>query len=453
MKKQLHFKFSTTQTVMISFFLAILGGSILLALPLSSATGNAVPYIDALFTATTSVCVTGLVTLPTVSTWSIFGQIVILFLIQIGGLGIITIMFGVFIGLHKRIGIQDRILIQDAFNLNTLSGLVKFIKKVFIGTFIVEGIGALLYMIVFVPEYGMRGIWISIFNSISAFCNAGIDIMAEDSLCAYVSNPIINLTTCSLIILSGLGYIVWWDLLHALSKFKQQKWRCFTHLTLHSKIAISATGSLVLLGTLLFFIFEYNNPLTMAEFSFIDKLQASLFQSVTTRTAGFATIPQQNLSNPSAIISLLLMFIGGSPVGTAGGVKTVTIVVLIISALATIRNKDEVVLFHRTIPKQAIGKAVAVTCVSFIVMFTSTVLLAAVTDASALDVVYETMSATATVGLSRNLTPSLNLWGKIIIIITMYLGRVGPISLLLAFNTQKVNINKIKNPTEEISIG
>lgn len=453
MKKQLHFKFSTTQTVMISFFLAILGGSILLALPLSSATGNAVPYIDALFTATTSVCVTGLVTLPTVSTWSIFGQIVILILIQIGGLGIITIMFGFFIGLHKRIGIQDRILIQDAFNLNTLSGLVKFIKKVFIGTFIVEGIGALLYMIVFVPEYGIRGIWISIFNSISAFCNAGIDIMAEDSLCAYVSNPIITFTTCSLIILSGLGYIVWWDLLHALSKFKQQKWRCFTHLTLHSKIAISATGSLVLLGTLLFFIFEYNNPLTMAEFSFIDKLQASLFQSVTTRTAGFATIPQQNLSNASAIISLLLMFIGGSPVGTAGGVKTVTIVVLIVSALATIRNKDEVVLFHRTIPKQAISKAVAVTCVSFMVMFTSTVLLATVTDASALDIVYETMSATATVGLSRNLTPSLNLWGKIIIVITMYLGRVGPISLFLAFNTQKVNINKIKNPTEEISIG
>ena len=453
MKKNFHFKLSTTQTVMLSFFLAIFIGSILLALPFSSASGKAVPYIDALFTATTSICVTGLVTLPTVSTWSLFGQIIILILIQIGGLGIITIIFGLLIGLHKKIGIGDRILIQDAFNLNTLSGLVKFVKKVFIGTFVVEGIGSLLYMTVFVPEYGPRGIWISVFNSISAFCNAGIDILSEDSLCAYVSNPIINLTTCLLIILSGLGYIVWWDLLQVLKKFRKQKWKCFNSLTLHSKIALSATGVLVLAGTILFFIFEYNNPLTIAGFSFFDKLQASFFQSVTTRTAGFATIPQQNLTNASAIVSLLLMFIGGSPVGTAGGVKTVTIVVLVASALATIRNKDDVVLFHRTISKPSISKAVAVTSVSFIVMFTSTVLLAAVTDANALDIVYETMSATATVGLTRNLTSTLTIWGKIIIIITMYLGRVGPISLLLAFNTKKENKNIIKNPTEEISIG
>ena len=453
MKKTFPFKLSTTQTVMLSFFLAILTGSLLLALPISSANGEAIPYIDALFTATTSVCVTGLVTLPTVSTWSIFGQIIILFLIQIGGLGIITIMFGFMIGFHRKIGLGDRMLIQDAFNLNTLSGLVKFVKKVILGTFVIEGIGALLYMTVFIPEFGVKGIWISIFNAISAFCNAGIDIISEDSLCAYVVNPVINLTTCLLIILSGIGYIVWWDFIQTFKKFKQQKWKCFSNLTLHSKIAISATGILILTGTFLFFIFEYNNPLTIAEYSLIDKIQAAFFQSVTTRTAGFATTPQQNLTNASAIVSLLLMFIGGSPVGTAGGVKTVTIVVLVVSALATIRGKEDVVLFQRTIPKQAISKAVAVTSISFMVMFTSTVLLAAVTDANALDIVYETMSATATVGLTRNLTPTLNLWGKIIIIITMYLGRVGPISLLLAFNTQKEKKNIIKNPTEEISIG
>ena len=453
MKKTFPFKLSTTQTVMLSFFLAILTGSLLLALPISSANGEAIPYIDALFTATTSVCVTGLVTLPTVSTWSIVGQIIILFLIQIGGLGIITIMFGFMIGFHRKIGLGDRMLIQDAFNLNTLSGLVKFVKKVILGTFVIEGIGALLYMTVFIPEFGVKGIWISIFNAISAFCNAGIDIISEDSLCAYVVNPVINLTTCLLIILSGIGYIVWWDFIQTFKKFKQQKWKCFSNLTLHSKIAISATGILILTGTFLFFIFEYNNPLTIAEYSLIDKIQAAFFQSVTTRTAGFATTPQQNLTNASAIVSLLLMFIGGSPVGTAGGVKTVTIVVLVVSALATIRGKEDVVLFQRTIPKQAISKAVAVTSISFMVMFTSTVLLAAVTDANALDIVYETMSATATVGLTRNLTPTLNLWGKIIIIITMYLGRVGPISLLLAFNTQKEKKNIIKNPTEEISIG
>ena len=453
MKKQFQFKLSTTQTVLLSFFLAILVGSMLLALPVSSANGERISYVDALFTATTSVCVTGLVTVPTVSTWSVFGQIVILILIQMGGLGIVTIMSGLMIGFHKKMGIGDRMLIQDAFNLNTLSGLVKFIKKVLIGTFVVEGIGALLYMTVFVPEYGAKGIWISVFNSISAFCNAGIDIIAEDSLCSYALNPMINITTCLLIILGGIGYVVWWDLLRVLKKVRQQKWKCLSGLTLHSKLALSATGVLIVAGMLLFFVFEYHNPLTIAEYSLIDKLQAALFQSVTTRTAGFATIPQQNLTNASAIVSLLLMFIGGSPVGTAGGIKTVTMIVLIASTIATIRNREDVVLFHRTISKQTINKAVAVVGISFFVMFSSTVLLAAVTDASALDVVYETVSATATVGLTRNLTPMLNLWGKLIIIVTMYLGRVGPISLLIAFNTKREKKNIIKNPTEEISVG
>lgn len=453
MKKKMQFKLSTTQTVLLSFFLAILAGSILLALPVSSANGEKISYVDALFTATTSVCVTGLVTVPTVSTWSIFGQVVILILIQIGGLGIITIMSGLMIGFHKKMGIGDRMLIQDAFNLNTLSGLVKFIKKVLIGTFVVEGIGALLYMTVFVPEYGAKGIWISVFNSISAFCNAGIDIIAEDSLCAYALNPMINITTCLLIILGGIGYVVWWDLLRVLKKVRQQKWKCLSGLTLHSKLALSVTSVLIVAGMLLFLVFEYYNPLTIAEYSLPEKLQAALFQSVTTRTAGFATIPQQNLTNASAIVSLLLMFIGGSPVGTAGGIKTVTMIVLIASTIATIRNKEDVVLFHRTISKQTINKAVAVVGISFFVMFSSTVLLAAVTDASALDIVYETVSATATVGLTRNLTPMLNLWGKLIIIVTMYLGRVGPISLLIAFNTKREKKNIIKNPTEEISVG
>ena len=453
MKKTFHFKLSTTQAVMLSFFLAIFVGSILLALPISSSGSEAVPYIDALFTATTSICVTGLVTLPTATTWSTFGHIIILILIQIGGLGIITVLFGFMIILRRKLGLEDRILIQDAFNLNTLSGLVKFVRKVLLGTFVVEGIGALLYMVVFIPEFGVKGIWISIFNSISAFCNAGIDIIGEDSLCAYVFNPIINITTCLLIFLSGIGYIVWWDVLKVLKHFKQQGWKCFRYLTLHSKIALSATGILIFTGAFLIFIFEYHNPLTMEDYSLVHKLQASLFQSVTTRTAGFATIPQQNLTNASAIVSLLLMFIGGSPVGTAGGIKTVTIMVLLVSALATIKNKEDVVLFHRTIPKEAVSKAVAVTSISFIVMFTSTVLLSAVTDAPALDIMYETISATATVGLTRNLTSSLNLWGKIILVITMYLGRVGPISLLLAFNKKTGNKNIIKNPTEEISIG
>lgn len=451
MKKRV--SLSTTQMIMLSFLLAIFIGSFLLMLPFATADGKSVSYVDALFTATTSVCVTGLVTVPTVSTWSVFGQVVILILIQIGGLGIITILSGLMISFHKKMGLGDRILLQDAFNLNSMSGIVRFIKKVLIGTFIVEGVGALLYMIVFVPEYGTRGIWISVFNSVSAFCNAGMDIIAENSLCSYAMHPMINFVTCMLIVLGGIGYIVWWDLIRVTKNFKKQKFKCYRNLSLHSKIALLSTAVLIFAGALLFLVFEYNNPQTMGDFPVSGKIQASLFQSVTTRTAGFATVPQENLTDSSAIVSLLLMFIGGSPVGTAGGVKTVTIAILLMSAFATIRNNDEVVLCKRTISKQAIGKAVAVVSMSFIIAFVSTVLLSAVSGAPALDVAYETFSATATVGLTRNLTPTLSLAGKLIVIVTMYLGRIGPISLVIAFNTKHKRKNIIKNPVEEISVG
>lgn len=444
---------STTQMIMLSFLLAIFVGSFLLMLPFATADGKSVSYVDALFTATTSVCVTGLVTVPTVSTWSVFGQVVILILIQIGGLGIITILSGLMISFHKKMGLGDRILLQDAFNLNSMSGIVRFIKKVLIGTFIVEGVGALLYMTVFVPEYGTRGIWISVFNSVSAFCNAGMDIIAENSLCSYAMHPMINFVTCMLIVFGGIGYIVWWDLIRVTKNFKKQKFKCYRNLSLHSKIALLSTAVLIFAGALLFLFFEYNNPQTMGDFPVSGKIQASLFQSVTTRTAGFATVPQENLTDSSAIVSLLLMFIGGSPVGTAGGVKTVTIAILLMSAFATIRNNDEVVLCKRTISKQAIGKAVAVVSMSFIIAFVSMVLLSAVSGAPALDVAYETFSATATVGLTRNLTPTLSLAGKLIVIVTMYLGRIGPISLVIAFNTKHKRKNIIKNPVEEISVG
>lgn len=452
MKKR-HISLSTTQSIMLSFLLVILAGSVLLALPVSSANGEAVAYIDALFTATTATCVTGLVTVPTVSTWSVFGQIVILLLIQIGGLGVITIMTGVMIALHRRIGMGDRLLIQDAFNLNTLSGLVRFIKKVLLGTVLVEGVGALLYMTVFIPRYGTRGIWISVFNSVSAFCNAGIDIIAEDSLCGHALDPVVNAVTCGLIVLGGIGYIVWWDVLRVMAKFRTLGFKCLKGLTLHSKIAISATAFFIFSGAAAFLLFEYDNPMTLAGCSFGDKLQLSLFQSVTTRTAGFATIPQQDLTNASALVSLLLMFIGGSPVGTAGGVKTVTVIVLVATAFSTVRNRDEVTLFNRNISRQAVSKAVAVTGMSFFIAFLSMVLLSAVMEAPVLNIMYETVSATATVGLTRDLTPYLNTWGKLIITATMYLGRVGPISLAIAFNTRRDSQNIIKNPTEEISVG
>ena len=444
---------TTTQIILLSFLITILIGSFLLSLPISSANGKSVSYLDALFTATTSTCVTGLVTLPTFSTWSFFGQAVILLLIQIGGLGVITIMSGVMLLFNRKMGIGDRLLIQDAFNLNTMSGLIEFVKNVLFGTLIIETLGAILYMFVFVPEFGKKGIWISVFNSISAFCNAGLDIIGENSICNYATNPLINIVTSSLVILGGLGYIVWWDVLRVIRKRTPQNKKVFRYLSLHSKIVIAVTSILIVIGALLIFVFEYSNPLTIGNMALSDKIQVSLFQSITTRTAGFASVPQENLTDPSTVVSMLLMLIGGSPVGTAGGIKTVTVAVLFCSAFATITNKNSASLFGRSISESFVKKAVAVVVAFVTISTVSTVLMLTICNAPAIDVIYETVSASATVGLSRNLTARLNTFGKIIIIITMYFGRVGPISLAVALGRKKENQNIISEPTEDLSIG
>lgn len=453
MKKSFSPKLTAPQLILIAFFSLIIIGSLLLWLPISSADGKSVSFTDAFFTSATSVCVTGLVTLPTVSAWSVFGKVVILLLIQIGGLGVITVMAELMILVHRKIGIADRMLIQDSFNLNTTSGIVKFTKKVVFGTLAVESVGALLYMTVFVPDFGIKGVWYSVFNSVSAFCNAGIDIISENSLCGYALNPIINIVTCLLIILGGIGYIVWWDVVRVIKKRTKQKIKLWSSLTLHSKIALFTTAVLIVTGAVCFYIFEYGNPETMKGLPVGDRILLSLFQSVTTRTAGFATVPQQNLTVSSSILSLLLMFIGGSPVGTAGGIKTVTFAVLAASAVSVIKNKNDVNMFGRRISISAVRKASAVAAVSFMIAFLSSLLLSCVTNAPALDIFYETVSASATVGLSRNLTSSLNTAGKFIIAFTMYLGRVGPISLAIAITGKTKNENIVKNPFEEISVG
>lgn len=446
-------RLSSTHMIMLSFLLAIAVGTLLLSLPISSASGEATPLPDALFTSTTSICVTGLVTVPTFSYWSFFGQAVILALVQIGGLGVITVMAALALFLHKKMGLSGRILLQDSFNLNTMSGLTSFLKRVIIGTFVIEALGALLYMTVFIPQFGSRGIWISVFNSISAFCNAGLDVIGNNSLCSYATHPLINAVTCILIVLGGLGYIVWWDVMRVIKERKNMGGKLWIRLTLHSKIVLLSTATLIFTGAILFLIFEYNNPLTMGKMTLYDKIQAAFFQSVTTRTAGFATVPQEALTSSSSALSLLLMFIGGSPVGTAGGVKTVTFVVIIAAAVSAIRGKNDTALLNRTISKPQISRAIGVVFMSFTIMFLSTLALSATTDASFVDIMFETVSATATVGLSRALTPLLNTAGKLIITVTMYLGRVGPISLAFAFNVKRQNQNAIKDPTEEVSIG
>ena len=455
MTRKPRFALSTTQIILLSFLAVILLGSLLLSLPFAAKDGEAVPYIDALFTATTATCVTGLVTLPTATAWSLFGQIVILILIQVGGLGIITVMAGVMLALHRRMGLSDRLLLRDAFNLNTLSGLSSFLKKVLLGTLAVEVTGALLYMTVFVPEFGAKGIWISVFNAVSAFCNAGMDIIGENSLCDYATDPMVNGVTSALVVLGGLGYIVWWDVLRVIRLvWERRSFRALSHLTLHSKLAITATVTLLLGGAAIILLCEYGNPATVGDMSFFGKLQAAFFQSVTTRTAGFMTVSQTDLTPASTAVCLVLMFIGGSPVGTAGGVKTVTVLILIAYAASTVKGRDEVALFHRRIPDEALRRSVAVAGTSFLIAALSTLILAVLTpDGSLTDILYETVSATATVGLSRDLTPTLTAAGKLTVAVTMYLGRVGPISLAIAFGTRRKVTNAVKNPTEQVSVG
>lgn len=440
--------------VLTGFFCVIILGSLLLALPISWASGQKVEYIDALFTAVTSTCVTGLVTVPVFGTFSTFGHIVILLLIQIGGLGVITVISLFLLGLNKKFGFSDRLIIQESFNLNSSSGIIKFVRKVVLGTFAVEGAGALLYMSVFVPQFGLKGIWISVFNSVSAFCNAGIDIFSQNSLIDYCKNPIINIVTELLIIFGGLGFIVWWDILRVFKdKIKNHKLKIFARLTLQSKLVLISTLFFIISGAVLIFAAEYNNDLTIGKFSLFDKIQASVFQSVTTRTAGFASVPQQNLSNASSAVCLLLMFIGGSPVGTAGGIKTVTFAVIFLAAGAVIRGKKDISAFGRKISEFSVRKAAAVTFFLFAAVFVSTLMMSFVCDADFIDIIFETVSAAATVGLSRDLTSSLNAAAKLVICLTMYLGRVGPISIAVAFGKKAKSENSVKNPIEELNIG
>lgn len=445
-------RLKTTHVIMGSFLVLIILGSILLSLPFSSATGTQVPFIDALFTATTSTCVTGLVTVTTSSTYSTFGHIIILLLIQIGGFGVLTAIFGITFLFNKKLGVSNGLLLQDALNINSTDEIIQFVKKMIAWTFIVEGIGTLCYLPVFIPEYGLKGTWYALFTAVSAFCNAGIDIFKENSLCDYVSNPIVVFTTCSLVVLSSVGYVVWFDVVKNITNYKN-KLPKFRNLSLHSKIVLTSTTVLICLGTVLILLFEYNNSLTMGNMNLWQKLQASLFQSVTCRTAGFATVPQENFTNASALTSMVLMFIGGSPIGTAGGVKTVTMVVLISAALSTLRNQEDTELFNRRITKQSINKAVAVVFISLLIILFSTLLLSTCCEASFLDLIYETVSACATVGVTRGVTPNLSTMGKLIIIVTMFLGRVGPISLIVAFNKNKEHNQVVKCPSEEIYIG
>lgn len=455
-RKQHRAHFSTTRMIAAGFLIAIALGTFLLSLPIATRDRSVTPFTDALFTATTSTCVTGLTTVVTAEHWSLFGQVVILFLIQFGGLGIVTFTTSIFLLLGRRISLQDRLLIQEAYNLDKLQGLVGITLRILKGTLVVEGIGALCYAFEFVPKYRLfKGIWFSIFHSVSAFCNAGIDLLGDSSLVNYCGNTWMNVVTMTLIVLGGLGFPVWWDIVQNVREMiqkKKRKERVLFQLTLQSKLVLSVTAFLIIAGMIFILAMEYNNPATLKNLPFGKKVLASLFQSVTLRTAGFATIAQENFTNGSSLFFLVLMFIGGSPSGTAGGVKTVTMVLIFASVFTTVRGNSETNLFHRRITEAYIKKALSVVFVSFFGVLALTTLLLTVQGGDFLDALYEMTSAMATVGLSRNFTGSLVGAGKLIVILGMYLGRIGPITMMLAVNPKNNNKN-YSYPSGRILVG
>ncbi len=437
---------STTKIIMLGFFLAIFVGTALLLLPFATSAGKSTDIVTALFTATTSVCVTGLVAADTFSYWSTFGHIVILCLIQVGGLGIVTLTTGIMLLLGKKITLKNRLLLEDYFNLDKLGGLSSFLKKAVKGTLIIEVVGAVIFCFKFVPDFGIRGVWIAVFQSVSAFCNAGIDIIGSYSLSGYSESPIVLLTTAFLIISGGLGFVLWWDVIDVFKKKPS-----FSRLKLHSKIVLITTALLLFGTTAVILLFEYNNPETLAGMPFFEKLLAAFFQSATLRTAGFFAISQKGLRDATALFSIMIMFIGGSPIGTAGGIKTTTLAVIIIAAKSYAKGGVAPTAFGRTIPKETVMKALTVILISFAFLALAVISLSLTQNAGLLDITFEAASAIATVGLTRSLTASLDSFGKILIIICMYLGRIGPISLVLAMIEKRKALTTL--PEEDVRVG
>lgn len=452
-------KMTTAQVITCGFAMLILIGGLILWMPFCTAPGQSTSFTDAFFTATTCICVTGLVTVTTAAHWSLAGKIVILILIQIGGIGFIALASVIFISLRKKLSMRSRKMIQESYNLDQMSGLAKLVRRVVLCVFGAEAIGAAGYAFCFIPEFGVaEGLWKAVFTSISAFCNAGIDILGENSLMPYADNPLVNFVTIGLIIAAGLGFIVWWDVADKIKKVCRRELsvhRVFRSLRLHSKLVLVTTAVLVLCGTVLIFLFEYNNPKTMGTMPLGEKLMASLFQSVTTRTAGFLTVDQGALSGASVLLCIFLMFIGGSPMGTAGGMKTTTLAVIVLTMITNLRGKEDVEFGHRRIRKHYIQSAIVIMGTGFGVFLTMSILLAAaMPGADLVDVIYEIASAIATVGLTRGLTPDLTSVGKWIVIVTMYLGRIGPLTLgtAVVVRAQKKTENT-QLAAEDIMIG
>lgn len=438
---------TATRTIAVGFLGIILAGTVLLMLPIASADGKPAGLLTALFTATSATCVTGLVVVDTYSGWSVFGKVVLLGLIQIGGLGFMTIGVFVAVLMKKNIGLKERGILQESMNTLQIGGIVRLVRKITIGTLIIEGTGAVLLAIRFVPQMGWaEGICNGIFHSISAFCNAGFDLMGKteeySSLVSYSGDVLVNITVMALVITGGIGFLVWDDL-------QKKKLRVKEYL-LHTKIVLVVTIALVLGGALLIYLFEREN--LMADMGAGEKILTSFFASVTARTAGFNTIDVGGMSASSKLVTVVLMFIGGSPGSTAGGIKTTTFAVMLIFVWANLRNSHGSNIFGRRLEEEEIRKASIVVTINLLLAVTAAVILCGIQSLPMEDVLLEVFSAIGTVGMSSGITRQLNVVSRIIIILLMYCGRIGSMTFALSF-TERKKVAPVQLPAEKIIIG
>ncbi len=437
------------RTIAISFVIVILVGAVLLMLPFSSRDGQFTPFVDALFTSTTATCVTGLVVFDTYLKWSPIGQVIILLLIQIGGLGLLTIVTFFNIALRRKLGLRGVHLASETSNALDVVDAPRLVKTIVLVSLACEAVGALLLMVQFIPQYGREGVFLSIFLAVSAFCNAGIDLLGRESAYAslthYGDNAYVLFVIMGLIIIGGLGFLVWQDLFH---------YRKTKKLLLHTRIVVVVSGILIAAGALLFLIFEWDNPETLAPLSFLEKLLASLFQSVTARTAGFNTVDIASLKGITKMFMIILMFIGASPGSTGGGIKTTTFAVLLMTVLSVVFGRDETVIFKRRVDKTIVYKALAIAFFGLflVLVATSVIYFTSAETTDGMNALFESTSAFATVGLSTGVTGVANLPSKIVIILAMYLGRVGPVTFAIALTLRQGRRHEVI-PDGKITVG
>lgn len=438
---------SHIQIIALGYFLITLAGTFLLMLPFATRSGVSAPFGTAIFTSVSASCVTGLVLENTVTYWSLFGQIVILALIQLGGLGYMTIATVFYRLIIRKHGLREKVIMAESINTTRMNNFSSLIKKIFLGSIIIEFTGAVLLSIRFVSLFGWaKGIYYGVFHSISAFCNAGFDLLGSptpfNSLVAFNNDPLVILVISALVILGGLGFLVWDDI--SLKRFR------FKKLNLHSKIVLTVSAVLLCLGTLLFFIFE-NNKL-FSDMSFSSKLLNSFFSAVTPRTAGFNTVDIASFSEASKLLTIILMFIGGSSGSTAGGIKTTSLFIIFAFVASKVRGKDSISAFNKSIKDEFLHKALLVSTINMSLALTGTFIIAAVEPASLSNIFIETFSAISTVGLSAGLTSSLGVVSQIVLMILMFCGRVGSVSFAAAL-FEKRNPAPITYPAESITVG